>query len=127
MVCSFTCPGVETRTYVATRMVLLLTVRVRSVIVGFSLQSPLQDVLVGSIPTLACIRALCCLSADSPLVFHVSLRTAQLRAEGKLDLNPSSYARHSTIPGKSYAKNRVCERVFAFCGFLLRVFRPHSN
>src|SRR2546423_14865266 len=90
MVCSFTCPGLETRTYAATRMVLLLTVGAQSG-VGFGLQSPLQDALVGSVPTLAGIRALYCLSADSPLAFHMSLRVAQLRVEGKPDWSLASY------------------------------------
>src|SRR5215207_2734524 len=90
MVCSFTCPGLETLTYAATRMALLLTVGARNGI-GFSLQSPLQEPLVGSVPTSAGVRALYCLSADSVLAFHMALRVAQLRAEGKPDWSPSFY------------------------------------
>src|SRR5215216_6780731 len=92
MVCSFTCPGVETRMYAATRIefLLLSVLRARDG-VGIGLQSPLQDVLVGSVPTSAGIRALYRLSADSVVAFHVSLRVAQLRAEGKPVWTPSSY------------------------------------
>src|SRR5215207_1870875 len=53
--------------------------------------SPLQDALVGSVPTSAGVRALYCLSADSVLAFHMALRVAQLRAEGKPDWSPSFY------------------------------------
>src|SRR5215207_7200696 len=90
MVCSFTCAGLETRTYAATRMVLLLTVRARSG-AQFGLQSPLQDALVGSVPTSAGVRAPYCLSVDSVLAFHMALRAAQLCAEGKPEWSPSSY------------------------------------
>jgi hypothetical protein len=82
MVSSFTCPGVETRTYAATRMTPLPSV-LASIGRPFGLQAPAQDALVGPIPALPCVRPLHRFSADSPLALHEYLRAVQLRTEDK--------------------------------------------
>jgi hypothetical protein len=93
-------------------MALLLSIGARCG-VGFGFQSPLQDALVGSVPTSAGIRMLYRLSVESPLAFHLSLRAKPCSAEGKLDRSPSSYVRWEAGSAGSEAgeaKFPVCDQ-----------------
>src|SRR4051794_28582156 len=76
MVSSLTCREVETRTYAATLMVLLLAVGARSASLLDSLvfEAPLQDGLVRSVPALPPIRAYHRFAVYVPLTFHHLLR-----------------------------------------------------
>src|SRR4051812_24702877 len=77
IVSSLTCLEVETRTYAATLMVLLLAVRARVRARSASLlvfQAPLQDGLVRLVPALPRVRAFHCLPMYAPPPFHHLLR-----------------------------------------------------
>src|SRR5918994_6077044 len=73
IVWSLTCREVETRTYAATLMVLLLAVRARSASL-LVFQAPLQDGLVRLVPALPRVRAFHCFPMYAPAPFHHLLR-----------------------------------------------------
>src|ERR671912_1149595 len=73
IVSSLTCREVETRTYAATLMVLLLAVRARSASL-LVLQAPLHDGLVSLVPALPRVRAFHCFPMYAPAPFHHLLR-----------------------------------------------------
>jgi hypothetical protein len=69
IVWSLTCLEIETRTYAATLMVVLLTVRARSASL-LVLEAPPQHGPVGSDPTPLGVRALHSRAAEMPLALH---------------------------------------------------------
>src|SRR5215216_3879197 len=69
IVWSLTCLEVETRTYAATLMVALLTIRAQSMSL-LVFEAPAQDAQVRSVPALAGIRAFHHLPTYAPLAFH---------------------------------------------------------
>src|SRR5215207_301102 len=85
IVWSLTCREVETRTYAATLMVLLLAVRAQSASLLMTLlvfEAPLQEGLVGSVPATLGVRTFHRFPAYLPLTFHRLLRAEWSRQEG---------------------------------------------